>query len=446
MELGNSGWLSALVEAAVAAHDAAAPVTLAPPAPTARARARGYLRQVVRESGLSYGTPTGGAPAPADGSTRPAEEELYLAVLRTFARMALDVSVLVGAPPAPRREQLLHLFAALVGEQQAAEALAAGRPLAARKLEALEEAVETRALSLAGDPAYGLALHNGAVYTDAQLHGRNAVQLFATGRLPWRAVERRRRVAGRQKALLVEVLAGLASVDRPPNFTTRRAIQRQVAELHLPAELDGPLRAAVKRTFDRVPPLGQLVAGVRSREARRFVLEQALLASLVDGRRSRAELRYLHALAEALRFEAGEVARIEVEMAEFYARNRSVVDVFTVSAGASVLGEELIGAMQSAVEKNFYRLLQEIRETGELSVLLTKAARGQVLTPAERKAMREQLIDVAKAIPALAIFAAPGGMLLLLALAKVLPFDLRPSSFQDAPPGEGPPEEGASGG
>ncbi|MBM4381650.1 MAG: hypothetical protein FJ086_20475, partial [Deltaproteobacteria bacterium] len=106
MELGNSGWLLALVEAAVAAHDAATPDLLAPPAATARARARGYLRQVVRDSGLSYGTPTGVAPAPADGSTRPAEEELYLAVLRTLARMALDVSVLVGAPPGPRREQL----------------------------------------------------------------------------------------------------------------------------------------------------------------------------------------------------------------------------------------------------------------------------------------------------------------------------------------------------
>jgi hypothetical protein len=47
--------------------------------------------------------------------------------------------------------------------------------------------------------------------------------------------------------------------------------------------------------------------------------------------------------------------------------------------------------------------------------------------------MRAQLIDVAKAIPALAIFAAPGGMLLLVALAKVLPFNLLPSSFQDEP-------------
>ena len=55
---------------------------------------------------------------------------------------------------------------------------------------------------------------------------------------------------------------------------------------------------------------------------------------------------------------------------------------------------------------------------------------------------------VAKAIPALAIFAAPGGMLLLVALAKVLPFNLLPSAFQDEPVLEpvNPEEEGTGGG
>ena len=121
-------------------------------------------------------------------------------------------------------------------------------------------------------------------------------------------------------------------------------------------------------------------------------------------------------------------------MAEFYAKNRSVVDVFTVSAAAGLLGEDLVSGMQDTLEKNFQRLMTEVRETGELSVLLTKAARRQPLTADERARMRAQLIDVAKAIPALAIFAAPGGMLLLIALAKVLPFNLLPSAFQDPAP------------
>jgi hypothetical protein len=116
-----------------------------------------------------------------------------------------------------------------------------------------------------------------------------------------------------------------------------------------------------------------------------------------------------------------------------------VVDVFTVSAGADVMGEELVDSMQRALEKNFKRLIKEVKETGQLSVLLARAARGEKLTREERQAMRAQLIDVAKVIPALAIFAAPGGVLLLIALAKVLPFNLLPSAFQDDPEDEPSP-------
>jgi hypothetical protein len=77
--------------------------------------------------------------------------------------------------------------------------------------------------------------------------------------------------------------------------------------------------------------------------------------------------------------------------------------------------------------------MQEVRETQELSVLVGKVARGYSPSPEERARMRAQLIDLAKAVPALALFAAPGGLFLLLALAKVLPFSLLPSAFQDEP-------------
>ena len=55
---------------------------------------------------------------------------------------------------------------------------------------------------------------------------------------------------------------------------------------------------------------------------------------------------------------------------------------------------------------------------------------------------REQLIDLAKVVPSLAIVAAPGGMLIFAALLKVLPFSILPSSFQrreQLPPHRRPP-------
>ncbi len=101
----------------------------------------------------------------------------------------------------------------------------------------------------------------------------------------------------------------------------------------------------------------------------------------------------------------------------------------------------MLQTAQAGLEKNVARVMQEVRETGELSVLLSRVVRRQSLTRDERHRMTEQLKDLARVVPAIAIFAAPGGVFLLIALARVLPFSLLPSAFRDeaAAPVEGAP-------
>jgi len=430
--------LSKLLDAEIAGHrpDQTSRSAIEASALVSRpARARRYLRGIFRESGLLYGTPS-----KAPEVTGAPEEALFLAVLRTLTRVALDVAVFADAPPAPRREQLLLLLAATFGELDDAEEVhrrieraAKSWPLPPKLWNRVEEALEERAMSLTGDPYFGLVLHNGAIYADAQVFGRIALAYFTRSTFPRAAAARRLTFAAAQKALLVEVLIGLVCAERKPSFPTRRAILRQIDDLHLPPKLEDSVRAFAKKAFERTPSMRVVLKEVRSRDLKRFILEQTVLASLVDGRRSPEEVKWVKGLRETLGVSDADEKRIELEMAEFYAQHRGVVDVFTVAAGAEVMGEELVDSMQRTVEKNFQRLIQEVKETGELSVLLTRAARGQKLTREERKAMREQLIDVAKVIPALAIFAAPGGVLLLIALAKVLPFNILPSAFQDQP-------------
>ncbi|MFL5347154.1 MAG: LETM1 domain-containing protein [Hyalangium sp.] len=449
MDLGKAGWLSSMIEEVVVAHRHVPPPALAPslsePRASGRARARAYLRQMLRASGLLYGTPMEGAPAVEGGSpagvagarARAPEEQLFLAVVRTLTRMALDIARLTGASDRPRQDQLLLLFAVFTGQLEVADSihvrLQGGLEISRRLQGKVEGALARRAISLAGDPVYGLVLHNGALYADAQMFGRQAIDYFSRGFFQRGAAQRRIDFAAKQKALLVKVLAGLACADREPSYATRRAILRQVEDLALPDPIESELKAAVKKSFEHRLAVRTMVAEVRSKDMQHFILEQTLLASLVDGQRSRGERAFIQELAHALRVPDEELHRLELEMAEFYARHRSVVDVFTVSAAAGVMGEDFVSRMQEALEKNFHRLMQEARETGDLAVLLAKAARGQSLTREERKRMRAQLIDVAKAIPALAIFVAPGGVLLLIALSKVLPFSLLPSSFQDEP-------------
>ena len=439
MALGKKGWLEQLIREGVTTYRADAASNSfreASALPPGVGRARRYLKGILRESGLLFGTPN----APSGDQHSGPEEQLFLAVLRVFTRIALDVATLVEAAPGPRPEQLLLLFAALSDRLDEAqdthrriERAARQWPLPQKLWLKIEEAMEARALSLGADPYYGLVLHNGAVYADANLFGRVAIAYFSRSHFPREAVERRLAFAAQQKARLVEVLVGLVSAERKPGFPARRAILRQIDDLRLPDELGDQTREFARRAFDKPVAHKRLTAGIRSRDMKRFILEQTLLASLVDGRRSPREVEWTRSLGAQLGFTPENIRALELEVAEFYSQHRGVVDVFSLSGGAERMGEEWVDEMSTSVKKNYRALLKEIRETGELSRLLARAARGQKLTREEKAAMREQLIDVAKAVPALAIFAAPGGVLLLLALAKVLPFDLLPSSFRDEP-------------
>lgn len=444
MSLDEPGWLEQLLRQVVSTHtfdDASASAAACRALPPGRGRARRYLRGILRESGLLYGTPQQSGDAKGAGP----EEQLFLAVLRVFATLALDVAKLADAAPGPRPEQLLVLFAVLTGELDVAEELHQrivkahkSWPLPRKRWLHVEEALARRALSLAADPYYGLVLHNGALYADAQLFGRVAIAYFGgpASDFPRVELERRLHFSSLLKSKLVEVLVGLVSAERKPGFPARRAILRQIDDLLLPEALAEHTADFARRAFNKPVPVKRLVQGLRSRDMKRFILEQTVLASLVDGRRSAREMEWTRELGAALGFTPEQLRTTELEMAAYYAKHRHLVDVFSLAHGAEMLGEEWVDEFSVTMKKNYRALLRELKETGELSVLLSRAARGQKLTGEEKKVMREQLIDVAKVVPALAIFAAPGGVLLLLALAKVFKFDLRPSAFHDDQTGD----------
>ena len=439
MGLDTPGWLEQLLRQVVSTHrfdEASASAAACQALPPGRGRARRYLRGILRESGLLYGTPQQAGDPKGSGP----EEQLFLAVLRVFTTMALDLAKLCDAAPGPRPEQLLVLFAVLTGEVDLAEELhqrivKAHRswPLPQKRWLHVEEALARRALSLAADPYYGLVLHNGALYADAQLFGRVAIAYFGgpLTEFPREEMERRLHFSSLQKSKLVEVLVGLVSAERKPGFPARRAILRQIDDLLLPEALAERTADFARKAFNKPVPVKRLVQGLRSRDMKRFILEQTVLASLVDGSRSAREMEWTRELGAALGFTPEQLRTTELEMAAYYAKHRHLVDVFSLAHGAEVLGEEWVDEFSVTMKKNYRALLKELKETGELSVLLGRAARGQKLTSDEKRVMREQLIDVAKVVPALAIFAAPGGVLLLLALAKVFKFDLRPSAFHD---------------
>ncbi len=83
------------------------------------------------------------------------------------------------------------------------------------------------------------------------------------------------------------------------------------------------------------------------------------------------------------------------------------------------------------LEKNSKSLVQELKQSKELVVLLNKSAYTK-LSDDEKVKVKSQLLDVLKSIPALAVFLLPGGVVLLPLIAKLIP-DILPSAFRDGP-------------
>lgn len=393
------------------------------------AEGRRALDEGLQRTGLAFGTP-----ALVDrGDT----ERLSHRVVTQASALALQVMAAVAPLPAHPEGLLLALWWALCGEVDAAVALhkagARGRAPTAKTWREVELLLERRAESLETDPSYGLMLHTGAVATEAMTLGRLAWRVAVDGQLDPVAIGRCLTFASQQRAALVRVLVTLVCVTGRPSLEMRRAVLGQLKGLHLDDSAALPTEAFVRRAFTRGVDVQRAVGAVRSLRLGRFLVQQVVLASLVDGRRSLDERVFTFELAQAFDLDEGGLRALERQMGAFYAEHRDAIDVFALAPGAEVLAEELVDSVAHAVKKSSRALMKELHETKELSVLLARAAQGQTLTADEKKAMRAQLIDVAKAIPALAVFTAPGGILLLVAMAKLLKFDVRPSSFRDEP-------------
>lgn len=85
--------------------------------------------------------------------------------------------------------------------------------------------------------------------------------------------------------------------------------------------------------------------------------------------------------------------------------------------------------IKALVNKNKASLLKEISESKEIVFLIKKSINTD-LSEEEKLKVKEQLLDICKAIPAFTIFMLPGGVLLLPILIKLIP-DILPSAFRD---------------
>ncbi|MGA1598519.1 MAG: LETM1 domain-containing protein [bacterium] len=169
---------------------------------------------------------------------------------------------------------------------------------------------------------------------------------------------------------------------------------------------------------------------------RQYLIEQMILLSLIDNSQAREELELIAGTARQLGTSEEELELIYAAVADFFSRYASRFTFLHNNPAVRQMQEYVEENVIKVVKLNLGRIIREIQETRELYDLLIKAGTTP-LTEEERRRVNEQIKDILKAIPALALFALPGGSLLLPVVIKLLPFNILPSSFQEAPEGAG---------
>jgi hypothetical protein len=433
----RKGWLDALVAAELERHDPVAALAGLPPD--------------VRGAGASSADLAPAAASLVARSLRArkldAPDEVtaaFLEEVRQHVVLLLDLAVLRGAPSDPprRRAEIATFLAAALGDEVAAAevlpvaALVPERRLVERALHSAEHELVER-FHPPGDPVLGLPLHAGAIAILRRRLSRVAMGFHREGVLHPYALASHARYAERESVLLVEALAGILAAAGTHDARAPAVRARQVASLGLSRGAAREARAALVKP--RSP--GDLARAAPA-AVRPFLLEQLFLAVLKAGLDDEGASGVLEAFvaAAALSPEAIVAARVEAAAQHgdrqlwFDAFDQGGIDWQALAGEWGAATDAVVERLSATVTDNLGAVVKELRETGELGQLLARAAAGNTLTAEERKKVRAQLIDLAKAVPALAIFAAPGGMLLLPLLAKLLPFDVLPSAWARARP------------
>ncbi len=403
----EKGWLHALVGTELERHDPRAALARLPPEVRGAGASRSDLAPAARLLVARSLRLRRLEPEPSEAT------EVFLDEIRLHLALLLDLDALSGGTSDRRGRlaEIVSFLAAALADSGAAlaeipvvPAAASGRDVE-QALRAVEGALAAR-FHPPGDPLLGLPLHPGAVAVLRRRLARVATGFHRDGRLASEALVRHARYAVSESALLAEAIAGLLAAAEPPDARAREVRHRQIARLGLSRAAARAARAALA-----APRAPADLAAAAPEGVRPFLVEQLFLALL----RANPVAPSPHGDHQVW-FEA-------------FDDGAGPIDWQALAGEWEAATDAVVERVSTAVTDNLGAMVTEIRQTGELGQLLARAAAGTTLTPEERRKVRSQLIDLAKAIPALAIFAAPGGMLLLPLLAKLLPFNLLPSAW-----------------
>jgi len=227
---------------------------------------------------------------------------------------------------------------------------------------------------------------------------------------------------------MITIFAALIWADNYMDSTEQNVIKKYIKQTRLSESKQTELKQRILKPVK----IEEIQCSTNSVIVRNYLVGQLILLSLINNQEAWQERELIENVSNKLNLTAEKLEELYFTVAEFFTVHNQCLEFLKNNAAVRQFQDYMNDKIVKLVKKNVDKIMTEIEETKELSELLLKAATKQ-LTAEEKQKVQDQLIDVAKSIPALTIFALPGGGLLLPILIKVLPFNILPSSFQDEP-------------
>ncbi|PKP26335.1 MAG: hypothetical protein CVU03_03645 [Bacteroidetes bacterium HGW-Bacteroidetes-2] len=162
---------------------------------------------------------------------------------------------------------------------------------------------------------------------------------------------------------------------------------------------------------------------------KQYVLDLCCLAVWNDFKIEDSEISFLNSLNTKLGLPKNSAVESLAILKTFASKNSASIQLFQYKHPVKQLYNQSTKAVKLLILRNKNRLVNELSQSKELVLLLSKSTYTDLNTE-EKNKVKEQLLDVCKTIPSLTIFLLPGGSLLLPLLVKFIP-QLLPSAFND---------------
>ncbi|MEC3908300.1 LETM1-related biofilm-associated protein [Tamlana sp. 2201CG12-4] len=168
---------------------------------------------------------------------------------------------------------------------------------------------------------------------------------------------------------------------------------------------------------------------IKNSQEKYYILDLACMATWSDQMIDVEEQQFLEKLGHDLQLDITRIHQSIKTVNKFYTVNKDNIALLSSKNIVQSFYNNSSKMVHKLITRNSKRLYKEIKDSKELMVLITQST-VRDLTKEEQKKVQDQLLDIFKSIPSLAIFLLPGGALLLPLVVKFIP-KLLPSAFDE---------------